>query len=143
MDEVGKSNIPHLLHFACSSIALVTVRGRPPLCLRCHKVGHMRSGCPSTVTNAGTVFQVRQREAVRPADREDEARAEATEKTEEKGTVNAVEDWMEEKTEVMEQVDVEGVEETEGMEFEVRGEKRASSSPAAFLVRAALRRFRA
>jgi len=41
----------------------------------------MRSGCTGTVTNSGTGFQIRQKkEAVRPAEKEDEARAEATRK---------------------------------------------------------------
>ena len=39
VNEVGKSRVPHLLQFGCGSRALVTVRGRPPLCLRCHRVG--------------------------------------------------------------------------------------------------------
>ena len=67
VDEVGKSRVPHLLQFECGSRALVTVRGRPPLCLRCHRVGHLRSGCPGAVTYAGTVFQERQNEVVRTA----------------------------------------------------------------------------
>lgn len=43
VDEVQKNNIPHLFKFACGNRALLTVRGRPPLCLRCHKVGHVRN----------------------------------------------------------------------------------------------------
>lgn len=45
VDEVKKINIPHLLRFACGSKALLTIRGRPPLCLRCYKVGHLRNVC--------------------------------------------------------------------------------------------------
>jgi len=57
------------LQFKCGRRALVTVRGRPPLFLRCHRVGYLGSGCPVTVTNAGTGFQARhEKEAVRPAE---------------------------------------------------------------------------
>jgi hypothetical protein len=33
MDEVQKNNLPHLFKFACDNKALLTVRGRPLLCL--------------------------------------------------------------------------------------------------------------
>jgi hypothetical protein len=46
VDEVEKNNLPHLFKFACGSRALLTVRGRPPICLRCLKVGHVRNSCP-------------------------------------------------------------------------------------------------
>jgi len=37
--------IPHLLSFRCGTRALVSVPGRPPLCLKCMTVGHMRRDC--------------------------------------------------------------------------------------------------
>ncbi len=38
-DEVLKRHIPHLLHFECGQKVLLTMQGRPPLCLRCHEGG--------------------------------------------------------------------------------------------------------
>jgi len=37
--------LPHVLSFKCGTKALVSVPGRPPLCLRCMTVGHMRRDC--------------------------------------------------------------------------------------------------
>jgi len=133
IDEVAKSTIPHLLQFACGRKALVTVRGRPPLCLKCHRVGHMGSGCPGTVTNAGTVFQEREVEKTAV----DEVREEATEEVEEREmetvheeteevTEEKTEEETEEKKEKIEEEDV--VEEDNEMNVEVRGEKRSSSA---------------
>ena len=65
VDEV--KCLPHIVSFRCGSKALVSVRGRPPLCLRCMTVGHMRRDCgtdagarrhfavpvPPTMTEAG------------------------------------------------------------------------------------------
>lgn len=42
---VQKNNVPHLYKFAWCSRALLTVRGRPPFCLRCYKVGQVRNVC--------------------------------------------------------------------------------------------------
>jgi len=126
VDEVGKFCVPHLLQFECGSRALVTVRGRPPLCLKCHRVGHLRSGCPGTVTNAGTGFQGR-RETVRPVEKVDEVREEATGETVEKEMETVVEERTEEKAEEIEKED-DVVEEAEAMDVEVRGEKRSSSA---------------
>ncbi|KAH3828489.1 hypothetical protein DPMN_130469 [Dreissena polymorpha] len=46
IDEEAKNSIPHLLNFACGAKALLTVRGRQPLCLRCMNLGHIRGSCP-------------------------------------------------------------------------------------------------
>jgi len=111
----------------------VTVRGRPPQCLRCHRVGHLRSGCPGTVTNAGTGFQGR-KETVKPVEKVDEVREEATGETVEKEMETVVEEETKEVTEkkteekavgIEEEDDV--VEEAEKMDVEVREEKRSSS----------------
>ena len=45
-DEIKKHNFPHLVRFGHGVTMLVTMRGRPPMCLKCHQVGHVRSGCP-------------------------------------------------------------------------------------------------
>ncbi|XP_052818093.1 uncharacterized protein LOC128244117 [Mya arenaria] len=37
---------PHLIYFECVSQALMTMRGRASMCLRCKCVGHVRSSCP-------------------------------------------------------------------------------------------------
>ena len=136
VDEVGKCRVPHLLQFGCGSRALVTVRGRPPLCLRCHRVEHLRSGCSGTVTNAGTVLQGR-REMVRPM-KADEVTEEATGETKEKEmetvveeeTEGEAEEVTEEKTEEKAEEIEEGEEDVveEEMDIVVRGEKRSSSS---------------
>ncbi|XP_075543920.1 uncharacterized protein LOC142578417 [Dermacentor variabilis] len=43
-DGVGVGDVPHLLH-VCGVQSLVLIPGRPPLCLRCNKVGHIRQNC--------------------------------------------------------------------------------------------------
>ncbi|XP_037514839.1 uncharacterized protein LOC119391236 [Rhipicephalus sanguineus] len=43
-DGVRVSDIPHLLS-VCGLQSLVLIPGRPPLCLRCNKVGHIRRHC--------------------------------------------------------------------------------------------------
>jgi len=37
--------LPHIFTFRCGARALVSAPGRPPLCLRCMTVGHMRRDC--------------------------------------------------------------------------------------------------
>ena len=44
-DEVLKQKIPHLVKFNSGQSILVTMMGRPPLCLKCHEVGHVRRDC--------------------------------------------------------------------------------------------------
>ena len=91
-------------------------------------------GCPSTVANAGTVFQESQKEVVKTA--VDEVREEATGETEEmeteveKETEEKAEEVAEEKTGEAEGIEEEDdvVEETDEMDVEVRGEKRSSSA---------------
>lgn len=46
VSDSQKASIPHLLKFQCGSKALVTMRGRPPLCLKCLELGHVRGMCP-------------------------------------------------------------------------------------------------
>ncbi len=56
MEEEKLAYVPHLLSFACGARALVTMYGRPPLCLRCHTVGHIRRECPDKDTGARNPF---------------------------------------------------------------------------------------
>lgn len=51
-DEVLKQKIPHLVKFNCGQSLLVTMQGRPPLCLKCHVVGHTRRDCEANKTFA-------------------------------------------------------------------------------------------
>lgn len=44
-DEVLKQKIPHLINFRSGQSILLTMQGRPPLCLRCKCVGHVRKDC--------------------------------------------------------------------------------------------------
>ena len=46
-DEVHKQNIPHLVKLASGHSILITLQGRPPLCLKCGDLGHTRKDCPS------------------------------------------------------------------------------------------------
>ncbi|KAH3804371.1 hypothetical protein DPMN_132655 [Dreissena polymorpha] len=46
VSDAEKASIPHLLKFQCGAKALVTIRGRPPLCSRCFQLGHVRGECP-------------------------------------------------------------------------------------------------
>lgn len=43
-DGVRVGDIPHLLT-VCGVQSLILIPGRPPLCLRCNKVGHIRRNC--------------------------------------------------------------------------------------------------
>ena len=40
-----KPTFPHILKITPNIPMLITVPGRPPLCLRCHHLGHVRSAC--------------------------------------------------------------------------------------------------
>ena len=76
-------------------------------------MGHLRSGCPGTVTNAGTVLQGR-REMVRPAMKADEVTEEPTGETKEKEMETVVEEKTEgEAEEVTEEKTEEKAEEIE------------------------------
>jgi hypothetical protein len=48
VSEIERGKLPHLLRNECGNKALVTVYGRPPLCLKCMQIGHYRSNCSST-----------------------------------------------------------------------------------------------
>lgn len=44
VDGVQGGDIPHLLTL-CGVLSLVVISGRPPLCLHCNNVGHIRRNC--------------------------------------------------------------------------------------------------
>ena len=74
VDEVSKQKIPHLVTFSSGQCMLITMQGRPPLCLRCRMVGHVRRDCEHNRTFAKVVRQpdqteqrVDQSSLVRPA----------------------------------------------------------------------------
>lgn len=46
-DERNKHKIPHIIHFSSGQSVLVTMQGRPPYCLKCKTVGHVRQRCPT------------------------------------------------------------------------------------------------
>ena len=46
-DEVHKQRIPHLVKLGSGQSILVTMLGRPPLCLKCSEIGHTRKDCPN------------------------------------------------------------------------------------------------
>ncbi|KAH3705291.1 hypothetical protein DPMN_080359 [Dreissena polymorpha] len=49
VEEEKLNMIPHLLNFRCGTRALVTIYGRPPLCLRCRSIGHIGRNCPGQI----------------------------------------------------------------------------------------------
>lgn len=49
MSQQSKNKIPHVVNFECGNKALLTMRGRPPLCLRCMQLGHVGRDCPGKV----------------------------------------------------------------------------------------------
>lgn len=61
VDEFQRQQIPHVVHFNSGQAILVTMAGRPPYCLKCKHVGHVRQRCPlnersyaATVSNLPT-----------------------------------------------------------------------------------------
>ncbi|KAH3817206.1 hypothetical protein DPMN_118736 [Dreissena polymorpha] len=48
-DRVQQESIPHIIQFECGTRALITMRGRQPLCLYCQEVGHVRNTCPQNI----------------------------------------------------------------------------------------------
>lgn len=65
MDEIKKQKIPHLVKLCSGQSILVTMEGRPPLCLKCSEIGHTRNDCPygrmsytSTVRPNGAVVHL-------------------------------------------------------------------------------------
>lgn len=44
-DELRKRTLPYVVNFNGGYTALVTMAGRPPLCLRCRTIGHLRKDC--------------------------------------------------------------------------------------------------
>lgn len=47
-DEVQKRSLPYIVKFNGGYTALVTMAGRPPYCLKCKTVGHIRRDCDQT-----------------------------------------------------------------------------------------------
>lgn len=46
VDEFKKQIIPHIINFKSGQMLLVTMAGRPPYCLKCKAIGHVRNRCP-------------------------------------------------------------------------------------------------
>ena len=57
VDEVMKQRIPHLIKFPSGQCCLVTMQGRPPYCLKCQEVGHIRSRCPTNNRSFAGLFK--------------------------------------------------------------------------------------
>lgn len=47
-DEFHRQQIPHLVNFNSGQSILITMQGRPPYCLKCRSVGHVRQRCTKT-----------------------------------------------------------------------------------------------
>ena len=44
-NEIFRQKVPHLVKYGSGQSILVTVQGRPPLCLKCHEVWHIPRDC--------------------------------------------------------------------------------------------------
>ena len=44
-DEINKHRITHLIKLESGQSVLLTIQWRPPLCLKCNQVGHVRKDC--------------------------------------------------------------------------------------------------
>lgn len=44
--EFQKQLLPHIVYFNSGQAILVTMAGRPPYCLKCKSIGHVRQRCP-------------------------------------------------------------------------------------------------
>ena len=57
-DEMRKRGLPYVVNSALRGFtALVTIQGRPPLCLRCRVIGHIRKDCvPSRPSDKGKTY---------------------------------------------------------------------------------------
>lgn len=108
--EIQRLAVPHLLKFEGGLSMLLTVAGRPPLCLRCSRVGHMRRQCPVFMDTRRSYSGVARQAEKQPAP---EARTEEQQAEEQ----NVVEDKQ-----GVETADMEVVAE------EARGEKRGGHS---------------
>lgn len=56
-DELKKRSLPYVVTFTGGYTALITVPGRPPLCLKCKTIGHLRKDC----VPQGTTYAARAR----------------------------------------------------------------------------------
>lgn len=64
VDEESREEIPHVVTFNDGKVKiLITMPGRPPYCLKCKKVGHIRSQCfpTNTPTHRPTFAEVTRR----------------------------------------------------------------------------------
>ena len=52
-----------MIEFECGARALITMRGRQPLCLYCQEVGHVRMNCPN---NINAIFKQKESVVERP-----------------------------------------------------------------------------
>ena len=46
LSDRQKEEIPHLVKYDLGISMLITMAGRPPLCLKCNNIGHIRKNCP-------------------------------------------------------------------------------------------------
>lgn len=57
-DEFHKQQIPHIVNFNSGQSILITMQGRPPFCLKCKGIGHVRQRCPTSRSFAEAVERV-------------------------------------------------------------------------------------
>ena len=46
MSDVQRQEVPHLVKYDLGISMLITMQGKPPLCLKCLNIGHIRRDCP-------------------------------------------------------------------------------------------------
>ena len=65
-DELRKQQIPHLVNFNSGQSILITMAGRPPYCLKCQSVGHVRARCPPGMKSFAELFSDRVNNSASP-----------------------------------------------------------------------------
>jgi hypothetical protein len=58
VSESQRIDFPHLIEFICGNLCLVTGGGRPPLCLLCKNVCHIKKNCPSNFRNSQQTVEI-------------------------------------------------------------------------------------
>lgn len=64
-DEVRKRSLPYVISFNGGYTALITMPGRPPLCLKCRTIGHLRKDCIPNSTPKHSQPQTQSKESIK------------------------------------------------------------------------------
>lgn len=119
--ECQRLGIPHIIKFECGNSVLITGGGRPPMCLKCSRVGHMRRDCPTARPGQSSYARVA---AAKPDKNNDSVRI--SEQHVRGEPVDTVEEVETQADLVIDEERNEKEEETGDMEVDSRGKKRGS-----------------